>query len=159
MKLGVDTPIDIFATGICAAVVDVLTTRVGTANGPTSVSLYGQNQRANYHCAYKTELAKHCPIFPTELLLVCRSLGGGLPRFPGTIRADSLREITASEVPIRCEHTVQNEDTLTALARDYYGDPGLADVIYQANRHVIDDRDDLVPGWKLRIPEIETAVA
>jgi hypothetical protein len=63
VKLGVDTPIDIFATGICAAEVDVLTTRIGTANGATSVSLYGQNQRANYHCAYKTELAKHCPIF------------------------------------------------------------------------------------------------
>ena len=63
VKLGVDTPIDIFATGICAAEVDVLTTRIGTANGATSVSLYGQNQRANYHCAYKTEFAKHCPIF------------------------------------------------------------------------------------------------
>jgi nucleoid-associated protein YgaU len=70
-----------------------------------------------------------------------------------------LAEITASDVPIRCEHTVQNEDTLSGLARDYYGKPGLAGLIYQANRHLIDDPDDLVPGWTLRIPEIETAVA
>jgi hypothetical protein len=27
------------------------------------------------------------------------------------------------------------------------------------NRHIIDDRDDLVPGWTLRIPEVETSVA
>ena len=97
MKLGVDTPIDIFATGICSAVVDVLTTGIGTANGATSVSLYGQNQRANYHCAYKTTLAKHCPIFPSEVLLVCRSLGRGLPRFPGTIRNALVSPLLASE--------------------------------------------------------------
>jgi hypothetical protein len=57
MKLRAGTAIDIFATGICTAVVDVLTTGVGPANGATSVSLYRQNQRTNYHCAYKTELA------------------------------------------------------------------------------------------------------
>ena len=59
MKLGTGTPINIFATGICAAVVDVLTTGVGPGNIATSVGLYRQNQRANHHCAYKTELAEH----------------------------------------------------------------------------------------------------
>ena len=75
------------------------------------------------------------------------------------LNAFPIAEIAASDVPIRCEHTVQNEDTLTALARDYYDNPGLDDVIYLANRHIIDDPDDLVPGWVLRIPEIETTVA
>jgi nucleoid-associated protein YgaU len=75
------------------------------------------------------------------------------------LNAFPLAEITASDVSIRCDHIVQIEDTLTALARDYYGNPGLADVIHQANRHIINDPDDLVPGWTLRIPEIETAVA
>jgi len=32
-------------------------------------------------------------------------------------------------------------------------------VIHQANRDIIDDPDDLVPGWTVRIPEIKTAVA
>jgi hypothetical protein len=59
VKLGAGTAIDIFATGICAAVVDVLTTGIGPANGATSVRLYRQNHRANYHCDYETELAEH----------------------------------------------------------------------------------------------------
>ena len=62
MKSAADTPVDIFATGIRASVVDVLTTGVGSGNVATSVSLYRQNQRANYHCTYKTELAEHFQI-------------------------------------------------------------------------------------------------
>ena len=58
MKLAADTSIDILATGICAAVGDVLTTGVGPGNVVTSVTLYWQNQTAN-HCAYKAELAEH----------------------------------------------------------------------------------------------------
>jgi nucleoid-associated protein YgaU len=54
---------------------------------------------------------------------------------------------------------VRNEDTLWDLAGEFYDDPALEDVIYQANRRIIDDPDDLVPGWILRIPEVNTAVA
>ena len=70
-----------------------------------------------------------------------------------------LEQITDSDVPIRCQHLVRNEDTLWGLAVEYYNNPVLADVIYQANRQIIDDPNDLDPGWTLRIPEIETAVA
>jgi nucleoid-associated protein YgaU len=75
------------------------------------------------------------------------------------LNAFPLAEITASDVPIRCEHIVKDEDTLQTLARDYYGNPARWDMIFQANRNLIDDPDDLVPGWPLRIPQIETAVA
>ena len=62
MKLAADTTIDVLATRIGAAVVDVLTARVSPGNVATSVSLYRQNQTAN-HCADKTELAEQ-PIRP-----------------------------------------------------------------------------------------------
>ena len=62
MKRAADTAIDVLATGICAAVMDVFATGVGPGNVAASVSLYWQNQTAN-HCAYKTELAEHS-IFP-----------------------------------------------------------------------------------------------
>jgi hypothetical protein len=50
MKFAADTAIDVLATGICTAVVDIFSTSIGLANGATSVSRNWQNQRANYHC-------------------------------------------------------------------------------------------------------------
>lgn len=57
MELAAHAAINVLATGICAAVVDIFTTGIGPGNGTASVGLYRNNQRANYHCAYKTELA------------------------------------------------------------------------------------------------------
>jgi hypothetical protein len=50
MKFAADTAIDVLATGIRAAVVDIFATGIGLANGATSVSRNRQNQRASYHC-------------------------------------------------------------------------------------------------------------
>lgn len=54
-------------------------------------------------------------------------------------------------------HTIKQEEDLWFLAELYYGDAGLWDIIYYANRTTIgDDPENLYPGMKLEIPKLET---
>lgn len=51
-------------------------------------------------------------------------------------------------------HVVASGDTLAALARTYYGNPGLWETIYDANKKTIgDDPEALKVGMKLTIPK------
>jgi nucleoid-associated protein YgaU len=50
-------------------------------------------------------------------------------------------------------YTVRSGDTLSAIADEFYGDPGRSSTIFQANRHVLDDPDEIFPGQELRIPQ------
>jgi nucleoid-associated protein YgaU len=49
-------------------------------------------------------------------------------------------------------YVIKAGDTLSKIARDYYGDPQKYDVIFQANREVIKDPNLIFPGQKIRIP-------
>jgi len=50
------------------------------------------------------------------------------------------------------EHTVQAGDTLSAIAKDHYGDGSLFHRIVAANPGTITDPDVIIPGQVLRIP-------
>jgi nucleoid-associated protein YgaU len=50
-------------------------------------------------------------------------------------------------------HTVRAGDTLSAIADEFYGDPGRFGVIFDANRHQLTDPDVIHPGQDLRIPQ------
>jgi nucleoid-associated protein YgaU len=49
-------------------------------------------------------------------------------------------------------YIVQKGDTLSAIARRYYGNPNDYPKIFEANREVIKDPDLIYPGQKIRIP-------
>lgn len=49
-------------------------------------------------------------------------------------------------------HTVRYGDTLSSLAKLYYGDANLYAYIYQHNRHYIPQMNQLSPGQVLTIP-------
>lgn len=49
-------------------------------------------------------------------------------------------------------YTVRPGDTLSAIAQDVYGTMSKADLIYEANRDKLDDRDELKVGMVLTIP-------
>ncbi|MDX1631338.1 MAG: peptidoglycan-binding protein LysM [Thermoanaerobaculia bacterium] len=49
-------------------------------------------------------------------------------------------------------HTVEEGDTLSALAKRYYGDATRYDVIFEANRPMLEDPDKIYVGQELRIP-------
>ena len=50
-------------------------------------------------------------------------------------------------------HTVVSGETLSGIAEQWYGDPGKYRRIFQANRHLLEDPDVIVPGQELRIPQ------
>src|SRR5918993_740399 len=50
-------------------------------------------------------------------------------------------------------YTVRSGDTLSSIAQQFYGDPDRFRTIFQANRNVLDDPDEIFPGQELRIPQ------
>lgn len=52
-------------------------------------------------------------------------------------------------------HTVASGDTLSHIARRFYGDAGKWNAIYQANRDQLDDPDLIRPGQVLKIPALD----
>ncbi len=51
-------------------------------------------------------------------------------------------------------HDVVRGDTLSAIAKTYYGDAGKYPVIFEANKPMLSHPDKIYPGQKLRIPPL-----
>lgn len=51
-------------------------------------------------------------------------------------------------------HTVVSGDSLSKIARDYYGDAMKYPVIFEANQPMLTDPDKIYPGQVLRIPHM-----
>jgi nucleoid-associated protein YgaU len=56
------------------------------------------------------------------------------------------------ENPYTQTYVVQKGDTLSKIAKQFYGDASLYPQIFEANRDVLKDPDKIRPGQKLRIP-------
>ena len=56
-------------------------------------------------------------------------------------------------------HDVVKGDTLSAIAKRYYGDPNKYQAIFDANRPMLSDPDKIYPGQKLRIPQLAGVTA
>jgi nucleoid-associated protein YgaU len=56
-------------------------------------------------------------------------------------------------------HEVQSGDTLSAIAKKHYGDANAYQKIFEANRPMLKDADDIYPGQVLVIPEEASATA
>jgi nucleoid-associated protein YgaU len=50
-------------------------------------------------------------------------------------------------------HDVAKGDTLSAIAKKYYGDANKYNAIFEANRPMLSHPDKIYPGQKLRIPQ------
>jgi nucleoid-associated protein YgaU len=51
-------------------------------------------------------------------------------------------------------YIIQKGDSLSKIAKQYYGDANKYPVIFEANREVIKDADLIFPGQKIRIPAV-----
>jgi nucleoid-associated protein YgaU len=51
-------------------------------------------------------------------------------------------------------HTVVKGDTLSKIARQYYGDASKWKAIHEANRDLISNPDLIQIGWALKIPQL-----
>ena len=52
-------------------------------------------------------------------------------------------------------HTVVSGDSLSKIAKHFYGDPMKYPVIFEANKPMLADPDKIYPGQVLRIPAMK----
>jgi nucleoid-associated protein YgaU len=64
---------------------------------------------------------------------------------------DNLLAVEQPEPPAQF-HDVAKGDTLSAIAKKYYGDANKYPVIFEANKPMLTHPDKIYPGQKLRIP-------
>ena len=51
-------------------------------------------------------------------------------------------------------YSVERGDTLSGIAKQFYGNAMKYPAIFEANREVIEDPDKIYPGQKIRIPDL-----
>lgn len=66
---------------------------------------------------------------------------------------DNQMSVTTPE-PEAQYHDVIRGDTLSALAKKYYGNASKYPAIFEANKPMLSDPDKIYPGQKLRIPPL-----
>ena len=52
-------------------------------------------------------------------------------------------------------HTVVSGDMLSKIAKTYYGDANKYNIIFEANKPMLKDPDEIYPGQVLRIPKLD----
>ena len=62
---------------------------------------------------------------------------------------------TAVQEPEAQFHTVVSGDSLSKIAKKYYGNAMKYPVIFEANKPMLTDPDKIYPGQVLRIPALE----
>ena len=72
----------------------------------------------------------------------------------GIARVDDRIEVSTPE-PEAQFHTVAAGESLSVIAKKYYGDAMKYPVIFEANKPMLSDPDKIYPGQVLRIPPIE----
>lgn len=50
-------------------------------------------------------------------------------------------------------YTIESGDSLSKIAKRFYGDPMKYKELFEANREIIEDPDKIFPGQKIRIPK------
>ncbi len=49
-------------------------------------------------------------------------------------------------------YTIRKGDTLSAIAKQHYGEASAWRILFEANRDILDDPDRIHPGQEIRIP-------
>lgn len=70
----------------------------------------------------------------------------------GIARVDDKVAVTGGEGGESTMYTVKSGDTLSKIARQHYGDANAYPRIFEANRPLLEDPDEIYPGQVLRIP-------
>ena len=73
----------------------------------------------------------------------------------GIARVDNRLEVAEAEAEATF-HTVVSGDTLSGIAKTYYGNPMKYPVIFEANQPMLTDPNKIYPGQVLRIPPLES---
>ena len=66
----------------------------------------------------------------------------------------STEEIVGG-APAQQSYTIEHGDTLSAIAKRFYGKAKFWSQIFEANRDVIEDADRIFPGQTIKLPAID----
>lgn len=72
----------------------------------------------------------------------------------GIAQVDDRMEVEHTE-PEAQFHTVESGDTLSKIAKKFYGNAMKYPVIFEANKPMLKDPDKIYPGQMLRIPKLD----
>jgi nucleoid-associated protein YgaU len=70
----------------------------------------------------------------------------------GVAEVESQLEIAEDHRPKSEMYTVKSGDTLSGIAKEFYGEANKYHQIFEANRPMLEDPDKIYPGQVLRIP-------
>jgi nucleoid-associated protein YgaU len=68
--------------------------------------------------------------------------------------SEAMSRDEATAKPEARTHTVVKGDTLSKIARHYYGDAAKWKAIHEANRDLVTNPDLIQIGWELKIPQL-----
>ncbi len=71
----------------------------------------------------------------------------------GEVKVDNLK--APEQMAVVDYYTIEKGDSLSAIAKRFYGDANAYPRIFEANREVIKDANLIYPGQKIRIPKAE----
>ena len=72
----------------------------------------------------------------------------------GDSPADIMADIKVADESVYARHTVASGETLGKIAKQYYGEPGKYQKIFQANTDILKNPDVIHPGQELVIPNL-----
>lgn len=67
---------------------------------------------------------------------------------------DIMADIKVADTSVYAQHTVESGESLSKIAKHYYGDPMKYTAIFNANRNILDNPDLIHPGQDLVIPNL-----
>ncbi|MGJ8550487.1 LysM peptidoglycan-binding domain-containing protein [Winogradskyella wichelsiae] len=76
-----------------------------------------------------------------------KEIGGDNP-------TDIVADINVEDESVFARHTVTSGETLGKISKQYYGEPGKYQKIFQANTDILKNPDVIQPGQELIIPNL-----
>lgn len=76
-----------------------------------------------------------------------KKIGGDNPQ-------DIMADIKVADTSIYAQHVVQKGESLSLIAKHYYGDPMKYKQIFAANSETLENPDVIHPGQELEIPNL-----
>ncbi|WP_179377090.1 LysM peptidoglycan-binding domain-containing protein [Winogradskyella wichelsiae] len=76
-----------------------------------------------------------------------KEIGGDNP-------TDIVADINVEDESVFAKHTVTSGETLGKISKQYYGEPGKYQKIFQANTDILKNPDVIQPGQELIIPNL-----
>jgi Uncharacterized protein containing LysM domain len=77
-----------------------------------------------------------------------------IKRVGGDSPSDIMADIKVADETIYHRHTVQSGESLSKIAKHYYGNAMKYNAIFNANRNLLDNPDLIHPGQELVIPNL-----